>query len=67
MLSDSLVGLGVLKLKEKEVKMITKNINQIAAQYERIWKLHFRYDKGTENMWQKVEEICGKFLSEMTY
>ena len=47
--------------------MITKNINQIAAQYERIWKLHFRYDKGTENMWQKVEEICGKFLTEMTY
>ena len=62
-----MVGLGVLKLKEKEVKMITKNINQIAAQYERIWKLHFRYDKGTENMWQKVEEICGKFLYEMTY
>ena len=44
--------------------MITKNINQIAAQYERIWKLHFKYDKGTEKMWQKVEEICGKFLCE---
>ena len=47
--------------------MITKNINQIAAQYERIWKLHFKYDKGTEKMWQKVEEICGKFLCGMTY
>ena len=47
--------------------MITKNINQIAAQYDRIWKLHFGYDKGTEKMWQKVEEICGKFLSGMPY
>ena len=47
--------------------MMTKNINQIAAQYERIWKLHFGYDKGTEKMWQKVVEICGKFLREMTY
>ena len=36
MLSDSLVNLGVRKLKEKEVKMITKNINQIADQYDRI-------------------------------
>ena len=62
-----MLNLGVRKLKEKEVKMITKSINQIAAQYDRIWKLHFKYDKGTEKMWQKVEEICGKFLREMTY
>lgn len=47
--------------------MMTKNINQIAAQYDRIWKLHFLYDKGSEKMWQKVEEICGKFLCGMTY
>ena len=47
--------------------MITKSINQIADQYDRIWKLHFKYDKGTEKMWQKVEEICWKFLREMTY
>lgn len=47
--------------------MMTKSINQIAAQYDRIWKLHFKYDKGTEKMWQKVEEICGKFLCKMTY
>lgn len=47
--------------------MITKNINQIAAQYERIWKLHFQYYKGSAKMWQKVEEICGKFLCGMTY
>lgn len=47
--------------------MITKSINQIAAQYDRIWKLHFKYDKGTKKMWQKVEEICWKFLREMTY
>ena len=47
--------------------MITKSINQIAAQYDRIWKLHFKYDKGTEKMWQKVEEICGKFLCQMAY
>ena len=67
MLSDSLVSLRARKLKEKEVNMLTKNINQIAAQYDRIWKLHFGYDKGTEKMWQKVEEICGKFLREMTY
>ena len=67
MLSDSLLNLRVRKLKEKEAKMITKNINQIADQYDRIWKLHFKYDKGTEKMWQKVEEICGKFLREMTY
>ena len=47
--------------------MITKSIDQIAAQYDRIWKLHFQYDKGSAKMWQKVEEICGKFLCEMTY
>ncbi len=47
--------------------MITKNINQIAAQYDRIWKLHFKYDKGTEKMWQKVDKICGKILCGMTY
>ena len=67
LLSDSLASLGVRKLKEKEVKMITKSINQIADQYDRIWKLHFQYDKGTEKMWQKVEEICGRFLFDMTY
>ena len=37
-----MVSLGVRKLKEKEAKMITKSINQIADQYDRIWKLHFR-------------------------
>lgn len=47
--------------------MLTKSVNQIAAQYDRIWELHFKYDKGTEKMWQKVEEICGKFLCGMTY
>ena len=47
--------------------MLTKSVNQIADQYDRIWKLHFGYDKGTEKMWQKVEEICGKFLSGMSY
>lgn len=67
LLSDSLVDLGVQILEEKEANMVTKNINQIAAQYNRIWKLHFLYDKGTEKMWQKVEEICGKFLCGMTY
>ena len=67
MLLDSLLSLRVRKLKEKEVKMITKSINQIAAQYDRIWKLHFKYDKGTEKMWQKVEEICGRFLCKMAY
>ena len=67
MLSDSLLSLRVRKLEEKEVKMITKSINQIADQYDRIWKLHFKYDKGTEKMWQKVEEICGRFLCGMAY
>ena len=67
MLSDSLANLRVRKLEEKEVKMITKSINQIADQYDRIWKLHFKYDKGTEKMWQKVEEICGRFLCGMAY
>ena len=62
-----MVSLRVRKLKEKDVKMITKNINQIAAQYERIWKLHFWYDKGSARMWQNVEEICGRFLCGMTY
>jgi hypothetical protein len=67
MLLDSLLSLRVRILKEKEVKMLTKSVNQIAAQYDRIWELHFKYDKGTEKMWQKVEEICGKFLCGMTY
>ena len=47
--------------------MVTKNINQIAAQYERIWKLHFKYDKGTEKMWQNVDDICGKILTKLAY
>ena len=47
--------------------MLTKSINQIADQYDRIWKLHFQYDKGTEKMWERVENICGKFLCGMTY
>ena len=67
MLSDSLVGWGVRKLKEKEVGMLTKRVDQISDQDERIWKLDFKYEKGSAKMWQKVEEICGKFLCEMTY
>ena len=67
MLSDSLVSLRVRKLKEKEANMVTKTVNQIADQYDRIWKLHFQYDKGTEKMWERVENICGKFLCGMTY
>lgn len=47
--------------------MITKSIQQIAYQYDRLFDLHFKYDKGTENMWEKVERICGKFLTRMTY
>lgn len=47
--------------------MIIKSIDQIAAQYDRIWRFHFKYDLGTEKMWQKVEEICGKYLMRMTY
>ena len=62
-----MVDLGVRKLKGKEANMITKSINQIADQYDRIWKLHFKYDKGTEKMWQKVEEIFGRFICDMTY
>lgn len=62
-----MLNLGVRKLKEKEVKMITKSINQIAAQYDRIWKLHFKYEKGSAKMWQKVDKICGKILCGMTY
>ena len=47
--------------------MIAKTISQIAAQYERIWKLHFQYDLGTEKMWQKVDDICGKILTKLAY
>lgn len=47
--------------------MITKTTSQIAAQYERIWKLHFKYDLGSAKMWQKVEQICGSILMRMSY
>lgn len=47
--------------------MITKSVNQIAAQYDRIFELHFKYEKGSAKMWQKVEEICGEILCRMTY
>jgi len=47
--------------------MITKSIQQIAAQYERIWRLHFQHDLGTEKMWQNVDDICGRYLCKMAY
>lgn len=67
MLPDSQLNKVVRKLSEKEVNMITKSIQQIASQYDRLFDLHFKYDKGTEKMWERVEKICCKILRNMTY
>lgn len=44
-----------------------KTIDQIKLQYDRIFRLYFKYEKGTQKMWQKVEQICTPILMRMSY
>lgn len=48
-------------------KTSVKTIDQIKQQYDRIFRLYFKYEKGTQKMWEKVERICSPILMRMSY
>lgn len=48
-------------------KRAAKTIGEIQRQYERLFNLYFKYEKGTQKMWEKVERICSPILMRMSY
>lgn len=48
-------------------KKTTKTADEIKRQLERLFKLHFTYNCGTEKMWEKIDEIGYRFVSGLAY